>query len=133
MDYRLECMPPKSLTQFRENHPSTGLFIFFFRLLGLSIKLNFNTPSAYYSILMFALFFNFSAHSPRDHNGPHHDNTYQQCSGVILCFLYVFASLVEYACVSFEVNRRVKRGLEIPVVQTESDDGKVLYFALFAI
>lgn len=43
----------------------------------------------------------------------------------------MFASLVEYACVSFEVNRKVKRGLEIPVMQTESDDGKVLLFALF--
>ncbi|KAJ7371414.1 hypothetical protein OS493_025880 [Desmophyllum pertusum] len=43
---------------------------------------------------------------------------------LILCFLYVFASLVEYACVSFEINRKIKRGLEIPVVQTESDDGK---------
>lgn len=49
---------------------------------------------------------------------------------LILCFLYVFASLVEYACVSFEVNRKVKRGLEIPVMQAESDDGKVLHFAL---
>lgn len=48
---------------------------------------------------------------------------------LILCFLYVFASLVEYACVSFEINRKVKRGLKIPVVQTESDDGKVLHFA----
>ena len=52
---------------------------------------------------------------------------------LILCFLYVFASLVEYACVSFEVNRKVKRGIEIPVVQTESDDGKVQYFALLSI
>lgn len=43
----------------------------------------------------------------------------------------MFASLVEYACVSFEVNRKVKRGLEIPVMQTESDDGKVMLFALF--
>lgn len=43
----------------------------------------------------------------------------------------MFASLVEYACVSFEVNRKVKRGLEIPVMQAESDDGKVLHFALF--
>lgn len=42
----------------------------------------------------------------------------------------MFASLVEYACVSFEVNRKVKRGLEIPVMQAESDDGKVLHFAL---
>ncbi|XP_067039892.1 glycine receptor subunit alpha-1-like isoform X3 [Acropora muricata] len=41
---------------------------------------------------------------------------------LILCFLYVFASLVEYAGVSFEINRRIKRGKEIPV-QTESDDG----------
>ncbi|KAL9973622.1 hypothetical protein ACROYT_G020100 [Oculina patagonica] len=43
---------------------------------------------------------------------------------LILSFLYVFASLVEYACVSFEINRKVKRGIEIPVEQTESDDGK---------
>lgn len=50
---------------------------------------------------------------------------------LILCFLYVFASLVEYACVSFEINRKVKKGMEIPVVQTESDDGKVLHFSLF--
>ena len=39
--------------------------------------------------------------------------------------MYVFASLVEYACVSFEVNRRLKRGMEIPPLQPESDDGKV--------
>ena len=39
--------------------------------------------------------------------------------------MYVFASLVEYACVSFEVNRRLKRGTEIPPLQPESDDGKV--------
>ena len=45
----------------------------------------------------------------------------------------MFASLVEYACVSFEVNRKVKRGMEIPVVQAESDDGKVLHFALVSI
>lgn len=47
---------------------------------------------------------------------------------LILCFLYVFASLVEYACVSFEINRKIKRGMAIPVLQTESDDGKVLHF-----
>jgi len=47
---------------------------------------------------------------------------------LILCFLYVFASLVEYAGVSFEINRTIKRGKEIPV-QTESDDGgKVSHF-----
>ena len=39
--------------------------------------------------------------------------------------MYVFASLVEYACVSFEINRRLKRGMEIPPLQPESDDGKV--------
>lgn len=39
--------------------------------------------------------------------------------------MYVFASLVEYACVSFEVNRRLKRGMEISPLQPESDDGKV--------
>ena len=44
---------------------------------------------------------------------------------LIICFMYVFASLVEYACVSFEVNRRLKRGMEIPPLQPESDDGKV--------
>lgn len=43
---------------------------------------------------------------------------------LIICFMYVFASLVEYACVSFEVNRRLKRGMEIPPLQPESDDGK---------
>lgn len=43
---------------------------------------------------------------------------------LILCFLYVFASLVEYACVSFEINRKIKRGMELSPVQTESDDGK---------
>lgn len=43
---------------------------------------------------------------------------------LILCFLYVFASLVEYACVSFEINKKIKKGMKIPVVQTESDDGK---------
>lgn len=43
---------------------------------------------------------------------------------LILCFLYVFASLVEYACVSFEMNRNIKKGMKIPVVDTESDDGK---------
>lgn len=47
---------------------------------------------------------------------------------LILCFLYVFASLVEYACVSFEINKKIKKGMKIPVVQTESDDGKVSYF-----
>lgn len=47
---------------------------------------------------------------------------------LILCFLYVFASLVEYAGVSFEINRKIKRGKEIPL-QTESDDGgKVSHF-----
>lgn len=44
---------------------------------------------------------------------------------LIMCFMYVFASLVEYACVSFEVNRRLKRGMEIPPLQPESNDGKV--------
>lgn len=44
---------------------------------------------------------------------------------LIICFMYVFASLVEYACVSFEVNRRLKRGMEISPLQPESDDGKV--------
>lgn len=40
----------------------------------------------------------------------------------------MFASLVEYACVSFEINKKIKKGMKIPVVQTESDDGKVSYF-----
>ena len=49
---------------------------------------------------------------------------------LILCFLYVFASLVEYAIVSLEISGKLKRGMEIPAVQAESDDGKVGYLAV---
>lgn len=37
----------------------------------------------------------------------------------------MFASLVEYAGVSFEIKSKIKRGMELPAVQTESDDCKV--------
>ena len=46
---------------------------------------------------------------------------------LILCFLYVFASLVEYICVSLEINRKLKKGLTIPIEHSDVEDGKVRF------